>query len=147
MTRPTYTITVTRDDNLWAAQIGSLPPGRIGVTDVAHFADLEVEVRDLIAGLTDADPDEFDLAWRYVQDDHDYTTSLKQSHEWQQRLAEAEANRDRYRAAAALDRTRAGLSQRAIGDAHTCPTGSPSRAAVHVVRKSLTADSSNGLDR
>ncbi len=117
MTRPTYTITVTRDDNLWAAQIGGLPPGRIGVTDVAHFADLEAEVRDLVAGLTDADPDEFDLVWRYVQDDHDYTASLEQSHEWQRRLAEAEANRDRYRAAAAHDMTRAGLSQRAIGDA------------------------------
>ena len=64
MTRRTYTITVTRDDNLWAAQIGGLPPGRIGVTDVARFADLEAEVRDLVAGLTDADPDEFDLAWR-----------------------------------------------------------------------------------
>ena len=52
-------------------------------------------MRDLLAGLTDADPDEFDLTWRYVQDDHDYTASLKQSHEWQRRLAEAEANRDR----------------------------------------------------
>ena len=117
MTRPTYTITVTRDENLWAVQIGGLPPGSIGVTDVEHFADLEVDVRDLVAGLTDTDPDAFDLTWRYVQDDHDYTASLEQAREWQRRLAEAETNRDRHRTAAAREMTRAGLSQRAIGDA------------------------------
>ena len=117
MTRPTYTVTVSRDENLWAARIDGLPPGLIGVTDVARCADLEVEVRDLVAGLTDTDPDAFDLTWHYAQDGHDYTTSFQQAHEWQRRLAEAEANRDRYRAAAAREMARAGLSQRAIGDA------------------------------
>jgi hypothetical protein len=117
MTRPTYTVVVTRDENLWAAQIGGLPPGRIGVTDAEHFADLDVDVRDLVAGLTDTDPDAFDLTWSYVQNGHDYTSSLEQAHEWQRRLAEAEANRDRQRSAVAREMTRAGLSQRAIGDA------------------------------
>ena len=117
MTRPTYTVTVSRDENLWAAQVDGLPPGLIGVTDVGRLADLEVEVRDLVAGLTDTDPDAFDLTWRYTQDGHDYTTSFQEAREWQRRLAEAEANRDRYRADAARDMARAGLSQRAIGDA------------------------------
>ena len=117
MTRPTYTITVIRDDNLWAAQIGGLPPGRIGVTDVGTSPTSRPRCPISLPGSTDADPDEFDLVWRYVQHDHDYTAALEQSHEWQRRLAEAEANRDRYRAAAAHDMTRAGLSQRAIGDA------------------------------
>lgn len=117
MTRPTYTVTVTRDENLWAAQIDGLPPCSIGVTDVDHFVDLEVEVRDLVAGLTDTDPDAFDLTWRYVQGDHDYTTSLERAREWQRRLTEAETNRDRHRTAAAREMTGAGLSQRAIGDA------------------------------
>jgi hypothetical protein len=67
--------------------------------------------------LTDTDPDAFDLTWRYTQDGHDYTMSFQQALEWQRRLAEAEANRDRYRAAAARDMAGAGLSQRAIGDA------------------------------
>ena len=46
--------------------------GLIGVTDVGRFADLEVEVRDLVASLTDTDPDAFDLTWHYTQDGHDY---------------------------------------------------------------------------
>jgi hypothetical protein len=117
MTTPTYTVTVTRDANLWAAKIDGLPPGCIGATDVEHFADLDVDVRDLVAGLTDTDPDAFALDWRYVQGEYDYTEALDHAREWQQRLAEAEANRDHYRTAAAREMTRAGLSQRAIGDA------------------------------
>jgi hypothetical protein len=117
MTRPAYVVTVTRDANLWAAQIDGLPPGCIGATDVEHFADLDVDVRDLVAGLTDTAPDAFDLDWHYVQNDYDYTAALDHAREWQRRLAEAEANRDHYRTAAAQEMTRAGLSQRAIGDA------------------------------
>ena len=67
MTMPMYTITVTRDADLWAAQVGGLPAGCVGATDVQHAADLDVEVRDLVAGLTDTTPDAFDLDWRYVQ--------------------------------------------------------------------------------
>ena len=125
MTRPTYTVTVSRDENLWAAEIDGLPPGLNGVTDVSRFADLEVEVRDLVAGLTDTDPDAFDLTWRYTQDGHDYTTSFQQAHEWQRRLTEAETNRDRLRSAAAREMARAGLSQRAIGDADVRVPGRP----------------------
>ena len=61
----TYQVTVTRDSGLWVADIAGLPPNAFGVTDVERFADLDVEVRGLIAGLTDTDPDSFDLTWRY----------------------------------------------------------------------------------
>ena len=40
----TYDVTVTREDNLWVADIVELT----AATDVVRFADLDVEVRDLI---------------------------------------------------------------------------------------------------
>lgn len=80
--RPTYGVTVTREDQLWTARVDGLPPTAIGVTDVEHFADLDTEVRDLIAGLTDTDPDAFDLVWHYVQGDREFTPSLDALWEW-----------------------------------------------------------------
>lgn len=60
----TYEVRMTREDNLWVADVRGLPPHLIGATDVERFADLDGEVRDLIAGLTDTDPDDFAIAWR-----------------------------------------------------------------------------------
>lgn len=48
-----YDVTVTRDDNLWVALVDG-----VGATDVEHFSDLDVEVRDYVAGVTDADLDD-----------------------------------------------------------------------------------------
>jgi hypothetical protein len=62
--RPVYRVTVTREDQLWTATVDGLPPHMVGVTDVERFADLEVEVRDLVAGLTDSEPNAFMLSWR-----------------------------------------------------------------------------------
>jgi hypothetical protein len=59
----TYDVTVTRDGTLWAAVVDGLPSHFVGATDVERFADLDLEVRDLVAGLTDADPESFDLRW------------------------------------------------------------------------------------
>jgi hypothetical protein len=64
--RPTYGVTLTREDQLWTANVDGLPPHMIGITDAERFADLEVEVRDLVAGLTDSDPDTFELSWRWA---------------------------------------------------------------------------------
>jgi hypothetical protein len=57
-------VTISREDDLWVAVVADLPGG---ATDVEHFADLESEVPDLIAGLTDADPDAdgFEIDWHY----------------------------------------------------------------------------------
>jgi len=55
-----YEVTVSREDDLWVAVVAGLVPA---ATDVEHFGDLETEVRDLIAGLTDSDPDDFALTW------------------------------------------------------------------------------------
>jgi hypothetical protein len=59
----TYNVTVTRDGGLWAAVVSGLPPRMVGATDVERFTDLDLEVRDLIAGLTETDPDSFVIRW------------------------------------------------------------------------------------
>jgi len=119
-----YDVTVTRDDNLWVATVHGLPPHLIGVTDVENFADLDVEVRDLIAGLTDTDPDDFAINWHYEINGHDVTDQFhrflaveSELREQMQRAQELQQARDVERLTLLRDLADAGLSQRAIGDA------------------------------
>lgn len=119
-----YNVTVTRDDNLWVATVYGLPPHLLAVTDVEHFTDLDVEVRDLISGLTDTSPDDFAITWRYEINGHDVTDQFhrflaveSELREQVQRMQELQEARDVERIALLRDLTRAGLSQRAIGDA------------------------------
>lgn len=119
-----YNVTVTRDDNLWVSTVHGLPAHLLAVTDVEHFTDLDVEVRDLIAGLTDTDPDDFAINWRYEINGHDVTDQfhrfLAVESELRQQLRrtqELQAARDAERIALLRDLAQVGLSQRAIGDA------------------------------
>jgi hypothetical protein len=57
-----YTITVSREEPWWVAVVADLPGG---ATETRRLDQLEAEVRDLIAGLTDVDDDSFDLTWEY----------------------------------------------------------------------------------
>lgn len=123
-TSTAYTVTVTREDNLWVADIDGMPSNFIGATDVERFSDLDIEVRDLIAGLTDADPDDFAINWRYVVNGHDVTDQFHrflaieaELREQMRRESELRAARDQARVALPRDLSEAGLSQRAIGDA------------------------------
>jgi hypothetical protein len=54
----TYHVTVTREGRFWVAVVDGLLGG---ATETRRLADLDIEVRDLISGLTDADPDSFEL--------------------------------------------------------------------------------------
>jgi hypothetical protein len=63
-----YDVTVTREDNLWVAHADN-----VGATDVEHFQKLDVEVRDYIAGMTDADPSDLAIHWRYEVNGLDVT--------------------------------------------------------------------------
>jgi DNA-directed RNA polymerase specialized sigma24 family protein len=112
----TYRATVTRDDNLWAAVVDGLPPHAIGATDAEHFAELDTEVRDLIAGLTDAAPDDFAIDWRYELGGHDVTKAVEELTEAESRLKAAAAARDEARARMLHILAGTGLSQGAIGD-------------------------------
>ena len=113
----TYRVTVEREDQLWTALVEGLPHRAFGATDTNHFADLDEMVRDLIATLTDGDPESFDLEWHYAQNGVDYTTELEQALVSAEALRAAEAAREESRSSAVEAMVRAGLSQRAIGDA------------------------------
>src|SRR6266545_1982877 len=65
--RPAWGVTITREDGLWVAVVNGLTGG---ATDVEHFTELDSEVRDLIAGLTDVDPHEFDVEWHVPAGSH-----------------------------------------------------------------------------
>jgi hypothetical protein len=56
----TYHVTVTREEPYWVGVVDGLPGG---ATESRSLAALDGEVRDLIAGLTDADDDSFQLEW------------------------------------------------------------------------------------
>jgi hypothetical protein len=79
-TLPTYRATVAREDNLWVAVVADLPGG---ATDVERITGLDLEVRDLIAGLRDIDPDDFEIEWHYEQGGQD-----RERRNWLVRAAE-----------------------------------------------------------
>ena len=113
-----YDVTVTRDDNLWVAAVNG-----VGATDVEHFSDLDVEVRDYIAGMTDAESDAFDIHWRYEVNGRDVTDTLARFMAAERELREVmktEAAKVAERDAARLDAINAvrsaGLSQRVAAD-------------------------------
>jgi hypothetical protein len=57
-----YTVRVSREEPWWVAVVGGLPGG---ATEARRLSQLEPEVRDLIAGLTDSSEDAFELDWTY----------------------------------------------------------------------------------
>lgn len=113
-----YDVAVTRDDNLWVALVDG-----VGATDVEHFSDLEVEVRDYVAGMTDADPNDLAIHWRYEVNGRDVTDALARFMAAERELRgamELEAAKAAARDAARLDAINAvrvaGLSQRVAAD-------------------------------
>ena len=111
----TYQVIVTREDGLWVADIWGPGLGP-AATDTVHFADLDAEVRDFIAGLTGAGPDEFLLTWRYVIDGADVTQAVTGLMEADAELREATRAREEARSKALRELAGAGLPQSAIGD-------------------------------
>ena len=110
-----YQVEVTREDGLWVADIWGPELGP-AATDTVHFADLETEVRDLIAGLTDTDPSDFGLTWRYNIAGADMTSTIGRLLEAEVGLQQATQAYDEARRAALRELAGTGLSQAAIGD-------------------------------
>ncbi len=107
-----YDVTVSREDELWVADIAGLT----AATDVLRFGDLDVEVRDLIAGLTDAAPDAFDIRWHHRAGDDDVTALIEELAEVEAAADTATARRDAVRLEIIRRFSAAGLSQRVIAD-------------------------------
>jgi DNA-directed RNA polymerase specialized sigma24 family protein len=106
-------VTVAREDGLWVAVVDGLAGG---ATDVEHFNELDTEVRDLISGLADVDPHEFDIEWHFEQNGRDYTPVLQRLHEWETAAENAIKHRDASRRAAIVAMRSATLSYRDIAD-------------------------------
>lgn len=113
MTR--YEVTVLREDGAWVADVRGAGLGS-AATQTDRFADLDTEVRDLVAGLTDTDPGSFGLAWRYLLDGRDVTSVLVNLAEREHAYREAAAARDAARREVIRTLLDARLSQSAIGD-------------------------------
>jgi predicted XRE-type DNA-binding protein len=116
MNYPTYTVTVTREDNLWVAVVtDGLEEGFVGANDFERFADVDPGMREVIADLTGIQPAQFNVAWRYEFDGENETALVLEFQE-ANRIAEDMAEwRDKVRSrlVSELGRT---LSQRAIAD-------------------------------
>lgn len=112
----TYRVTVTREDGTWFADVRDLPAHLVGATDVPRFADLDVEVRDLVAGLTDTAPDQFDLAWQVRFGDIDVTELVVEFEHVERHLDELEMRRDEVRRELIRIGLAAKLPQAAIAD-------------------------------
>jgi hypothetical protein len=110
-----YQVEVTREDGLWVADIWGPELGP-AATDSVHFADLESEVRDLIAGLTDTEPGDFELTWRYTIGGADMTSTISRLLEAEVGLQQATQAHDEARRAALRELASTGLSQAALGD-------------------------------
>lgn len=107
----TFQVRVFREEDLWVADVRDL-----GVTDMFRFADLDVEVRDYVAGMTDADPDSFDLHWHYLAGDDDVSDLIEELGQVEFAVGSMTARRDAVRREIIRRMGAAGLSQRAIGD-------------------------------
>lgn len=112
----TYDVTVTREDGVWVVDIGGLPPSYFGMTQVTKFGDLDLEVRDLIAGLTEVEPDSFELTWRILFGEHDVTKLISEMGHLQRALTSIEVQRDDIRNRIIREGVGAELSQSVIAD-------------------------------
>ncbi|MFT4299511.1 MAG: hypothetical protein QM597_07755 [Aeromicrobium sp.] len=85
----TYKVTVTREDGYWVAVVDGL---RGGATEARTLAKLDVEVRDLIVGLTDTTEDDFTV-------DYALPTDIENAvREWEASAAAAASARAAYEA-------------------------------------------------
>jgi DNA-directed RNA polymerase specialized sigma24 family protein len=87
-----------------------------GATDTERFADVEEDVRDLVAGLTDTDPDSFSLEFHLEQDGREYTPVVANLREQEERARRAVEQRDESRRVAVTAMRNANLSYRAIAE-------------------------------
>ena len=111
----TYQVQVAREDGLWVADVWGPEIGP-AATDTIHFAELDAEVRDLIAGLTNTDPVQLELAWRYSIDGVDMTETITRLRKAADGLQDASDAHEKARRKALWELANAGLSQSAIGD-------------------------------
>jgi DNA-directed RNA polymerase specialized sigma24 family protein len=105
-----YTVTVTREEPFWVAEVEGLPGG---ATESRALSTLETEVRDLIAGLTDSDEESFGLVWDYGQAFPDQVaTTIDSLHHVREKLAQVKEEYERLQREAVSGVRNEGVSVR-----------------------------------
>lgn len=113
---PDYTVTVTRDENLWVVRVAGLPEHVAGVADYLHFSEIKDEVPEFIADLTRSAPENFTITWRYEFGGEDVTEDVIQYLVAEEELRRSQTGRDRARARVLETMRREGVTQRAMAD-------------------------------
>lgn len=111
-----YTVTVIRDDDLWAVTIDGLPKNVAGVADYLHFSEIKDEVPEFIADLTRSAPEDFTITWRYEFGGEDVTEDVIQYLVAEEEFRRSQVERDRARARVLETMRREGVTQRAMAD-------------------------------
>ncbi len=105
-----YDVDVTREYPYWVAVVRGV---RGGATEARRLADLEAEVRDLLAGLLEIDEDSFDLHWSYDGAlDRSAVKAVTQTNAARAHLREAQQHYDRVIREAATELRRESVSLR-----------------------------------
>lgn len=112
-----YTVTVTREDDLWVASATAPDGSRVGVLDFDNFADLHQTMPEYIADMTGDQPDSIAVTWRYEFGGKDVTDKLRRMMEATEALSQVQKDQENARRAALEAMRDAGLSQRTIADA------------------------------
>lgn len=113
---PDYTATVIRDEDLWVVRVSGLPEHVVGTVDYVHFSEIKDEVPEAIADLTDTDPEDFTITWRYEFGGEDVTEDVIQYLVAEEEFRRSQAERDRARARVLETMRREGVTQRAMAD-------------------------------
>ncbi|MFD6951037.1 hypothetical protein A6A08_01020 [Nocardiopsis sp. TSRI0078] len=111
-----YTVTVIRDEDLWAVSIDGLPKNVAGVADYLRFSEIKDEVPEFIADLTDSDPEDFTITWRYEFGGEDVTEEVLQYLVAEEEFRRSQDERDRNRTRVLETLQKAGITQRAMAD-------------------------------
>lgn len=111
-----YDVTVSREGSLWTAVVDGLPPGVVGAMDYDTFADLHSGLPWFIADLTDAEPGDFAINWRYEINGYDVTEALHSLAKATEEFQRVHTTQEQARKAALNALADAGLSQRAMAE-------------------------------
>ncbi|WP_409186709.1 MerR [Amycolatopsis sp. VS8301801F10] len=116
MAYPTFTVTVTREDNLWVAVVtDGLEPGVVGAADFERFAEIDPEMREIISDLTGLGEGEFHVAWHYDIGGEEGSRLVDEYRQAEEVAAEMAEWRDTARGNL-ITALRGKLSERAIAD-------------------------------
>lgn len=112
----TFTVTVTREDNLWVA-VATDPDGTIlGALDFTDFSEVQETMPAFIADMAETDNASPTIAWRYEINGKDVTAEIRHLLAVEAQLHQVQREQERARKEALAALTDAGLSQRIMAN-------------------------------